>query len=73
MLITSVVVENRRVRDVAAQYGVSESWLFELLARYRAEGDAASEPRSRRPQLLRELVLDPAKRYQPIPRTDTSH
>jgi len=49
LLITSVVVENRPVRDVAAQYGVSESWLFELLARYKAEGDAAFEPRSRRP------------------------
>jgi transposase InsO family protein len=50
LLITSVVVENRPVRDVAAQYGVSQSWLYELLARYRAEGDAAFEPRSRRPQ-----------------------
>jgi len=49
LLITSVVVENRPVRDVAAQYGVSESWLFELLARYKTEGDAAVEPRSRRP------------------------
>jgi transposase len=47
--ITSVVVENRSVRDVAAQYGVSESWLFELLARYRVEGEAAFAPRSRRP------------------------
>ena len=49
LLITSVVVENRPVRDVAAQYGVSESWLFELMARYKAEGEAAFEPRSRRP------------------------
>ena len=49
LLITSVVVENRPVRDVAAQYGVSESWLFELLARYKAEGEAAFEPHSRRP------------------------
>lgn len=49
LLITSVVVENRPVRDVAAQYGVSQSWLFELLARYKAEGEAAFEPRSRRP------------------------
>ena len=40
LLITSVVVENRPVRDVADQYGVSESWLFELLARYKVEGDA---------------------------------
>ena len=50
LLITSVVVENRPVREVAAQYGVSESWLFELLARYRVEGEAAFEPHSRRPK-----------------------
>lgn len=50
LLITSVVVENRSVREVAAAYGVSESWLFELLARYRAEGEAAFKPRSRRPK-----------------------
>ncbi len=49
LLITSVVIENRPVRDVAAQYGVSESWLYELLARYKAEGETALEPRSRRP------------------------
>jgi transposase InsO family protein len=49
LLITSVVIENRPVREVAAQYGVSQSWLFELLARYKAEGEAAFEPRSRRP------------------------
>jgi transposase len=28
---------------------VSKSWLYELLDRYRAEGEAAFEPRSRRP------------------------
>ena len=50
LLITAVVVENRTVRDVAAAYGVSKSWLHELLARYRREGDAVFEPRSRRPQ-----------------------
>ena len=50
LLITSVVVENRPVRDVAATYGVSQSWLYELLARYRAEGETAFEPRSRRPK-----------------------
>ena len=52
LLITSVVVENRPVRDVAAQYGVSQSWLFELVARYKAEGEAAFEPRSRRPKTV---------------------
>lgn len=35
--------------EVAAAYGVSRSWLYELLARYRAEGDAAFQPRSKRP------------------------
>ncbi len=46
LLITAVVVENRPVREVAATYGVSQSWLYELLARYRREGDAVFEPRS---------------------------
>ena len=50
LVITAVVIENRTVRDVAAQYGVSQSWLHELLARYRVEGEAAFESRSRRPR-----------------------
>ena len=50
LLITAVVVENRPVRDVAAMYGVSRSWLHELLARYRREGATVFEPRSRRPR-----------------------
>jgi len=49
LLITAMVVENRPVREVAATYDVSTSWLYELLARYRREGDAVFEPRSRRP------------------------
>ena len=47
-----MVVENRPVREVAAAYGVSPSWLFELVARYMAEGEAAFEPRSRRPKTV---------------------
>ena len=35
--------------EVVAAYGVSRSWVYELVARYRAEGDAAFEARSRRP------------------------
>jgi transposase InsO family protein len=49
LLITALVVEKRSVPDVAACYGVSRSWLYELLARYRAEGEAAFVARSRRP------------------------
>ena len=50
LLITSVVIEKRSVAEVAAQYGVPRSWLYELLARYRRESEAAFEPRSRRPR-----------------------
>jgi transposase InsO family protein len=49
LVITAVVVQNRPVAQVAAEYGVSRSWLYELLARYRTEGEAAFAPRSRRP------------------------
>jgi transposase InsO family protein len=49
LVITAIVVEGRRPAEVVAAYGVSRSWLYELLARYRAEGDAAFESRSRRP------------------------
>ena len=52
LLITAVVIENRPVAHVAAQYGVSQSWLFELVARYKAEGEAAFELRSRRPKTV---------------------
>ena len=52
LVITAVVTENRTVRDVAASYGVSKSWIYLLLARYRAEGEAAFEPRSRRPKTV---------------------
>ena len=36
--------------EVVEAYGVSRSWVYELVARYRAEGGAAFEPRSRRPR-----------------------
>ena len=50
LVITAVVIEGRKPAEVAKSYGVSKSWLYELLARHRAEGDAALEPRSRRPK-----------------------
>nr|WP_241681414.1 leucine zipper domain-containing protein [Pseudactinotalea terrae] len=49
LVITAVTVQGRSVAQVARDYGVSRSWIYELLARYRAEGDAAFEARSRRP------------------------
>ena len=50
LVITAVVVEGRGVREVARDYGVSPGWVSRLVARYRDEGDAAFEPRSRRPK-----------------------
>ena len=50
LVITAVVLEGRAVSEVVEAYGVSRSWVYELLARYRVEGDAAFAPRSRRPR-----------------------
>ena len=49
LVITAVVVERRPVAEVAIAYGVSRQWIYKLLARYRGEGEAAFEARSRRP------------------------
>lgn len=50
LVVTAVVVEKRPVSEVARSYGVARSWVYALLARYEAEGEAAFEPRSRRPK-----------------------
>ena len=50
LVITAVVVEGRSQAEVAREYQVSKGWVSKLVARYRAEGDAAFEPRSRRPK-----------------------
>jgi transposase InsO family protein len=50
LVITAVIVQKRPVAEVVTEYGVSRSWVYELLARYRAEGEDAFEPRSRRPR-----------------------
>lgn len=42
-------VEGRSQSEVAREYGVSQGWISRLVARYRDEGQAAFEPRSRRP------------------------
>lgn len=44
LVITAVVLEHRPVAEVVATYGVSKSWTYALLARYREEGEAAFEP-----------------------------
>ena len=49
LVITAVVLEGRTQSEVAKTYGVSKGWVSKLIARYRAEGEGAFEPRSRRP------------------------
>ena len=48
-IITSVTLEDRTQAATARLYNVSESTVSRLYARWRAEGDTAFEPRSRRP------------------------
>jgi hypothetical protein len=50
LVITAVVREGRSQGEVARACGVSQGWVSRLVARYRAEGEAAFEPRSRRPK-----------------------
>ncbi len=47
-VVDAVVLENRGVREVARDHGVSKSWVSELVRRYREGGYEALEPRSRR-------------------------
>ncbi|WP_191500061.1 integrase core domain-containing protein, partial [Mycobacterium simulans] len=49
LVITAVVVEGRSQSEVAREYGASQGWISKLVARYRLDGEAAFEPRSRRP------------------------
>lgn len=58
LVITAIELEGRSVAEVVAEYDVSRSWVYELLTRYRLEGDAAFEPRSRRPRTSPTAISD---------------
>jgi len=49
-LVEAHLREGRSVAELAARHDVHRSWLYKLLARYRAEGEAGLLPRSRRPR-----------------------
>lgn len=57
-IILSVTVEGISQAEAARRYGVSEATVSRLMARYRLEGDAAFEPRSRRPHTSPTKVSD---------------
>jgi transposase len=46
----AVLLEGRSPREVARAHGISKSWIYELITRYRAGGYAALQPRSRKPR-----------------------
>jgi Integrase core domain len=46
------------------KYGVSQSWISRLVKRYRLEGEAAFEPRSRRPHTSPSRLPQPNERWQ---------
>jgi transposase InsO family protein len=48
-LVNAVLFEGQSVRTVATDHGVSKTWLYELIARYEAEGEPGLVARSRRP------------------------
>jgi transposase InsO family protein len=56
LVITAVRIEGRSKSEVARDYGVSRVWVQKLLHRFDAEGEAAFEPRSRRPHASPQAV-----------------
>lgn len=49
-VVDAVLLEGRSAREVACTHGISKTWIYELIKRYRAGGYEALEPRSRRPR-----------------------
>jgi len=49
-VVDAVVLEGRSPAKLAREHKISRSWIYELLARYRAGGYPAVAPRSRRPR-----------------------
>jgi hypothetical protein len=50
LVITAITVQGLSQAEAARTYGLSQAWVSRLMARYRVEGEAAFDPRSRRPK-----------------------
>ena len=48
-VVDAVVLEGRSPTELAKSHGISRTWVYELVKRFRRGGYAALEPRSRRP------------------------
>jgi len=52
-VVDAVLLEGRSAREVARAHGVSKTWIYELIRRFRAGGYEALEPRCKRPRSCR--------------------
>lgn len=50
LIVTAVITQGLSQAEAARRYGLSESRVSRILARWRIEGDAGLQPRSRRPR-----------------------
>jgi transposase InsO family protein len=57
-LVEAHLREGRPVGEIAAAHGVSRSWLYKLVARYRDDGWEGLEPGSRRPHRSPTRITD---------------
>src|SRR5919109_5159040 len=57
-LVEAHLREGRSVGELAALHGIHRSWLYRLLARYRAEGEAGLGARSRRAHFQPRAIAD---------------
>ena len=57
-LIETHLRTGRSIKELAAAHEVSARWLFKLVRRYRLEGPAGLEPRSRRPHRSPTRIAD---------------
>ena len=57
-LIEAHLETGRPIAELAAAHDVSRGWLYKLLARYRLEGEAGLEARSRRPKTSPTRIAD---------------
>ena len=57
-IIVAVTVEGISQGEAARRFGVSKGWVSKLIARWRAEGETAFEPRSRRPRTSPTRISD---------------
>src|ERR1700724_1487529 len=49
-VVDAVLLEGRSPAELARQHGLSRSWIYQLVGRFREGGYQALEPRSRRPR-----------------------